>query len=327
MGSSHVPVPPQLLEGGFAFLVLRPARPLRRPRAAQFLYDLSHSAGLRLDGERARVTANAPVPRPLVVREIEWDDGDALALDILPDIQLRPVQQGVNADMCPWLKVRLELVPQLRRLVLEVPFHILVARAEIAFLGPRWFLVAADADNHAGEVVLQQHGLERVLLQRAAALDAGRLAVGKGAAAPERLIVPAYDELELPFPAELVAVLDHARDLETRIDVHQRKGHVPEKGLAGQPQQHRRVLANAPQHRQALKLVERLPQDIDALALEFVQEHNETCYAASGGDRRTRIHSYIFHARPGPKMEYRPVWRKPRLADDALQGHVAENPQ
>ena len=63
------------------------------------------------------------------------------------------------------------------RLVLDVPLHVLVARAEIAFLGAGRFLVAAHADDHAGEMVLVEHLLERVLLQRAAALDAGGLAV------------------------------------------------------------------------------------------------------------------------------------------------------
>jgi len=42
--------------------------------------------------------------------------------------------------------------------------------------------------------------------------------------------------------------------------------------LARQPQQHGRVFANAPEHAQALKLVERLAQDVDALVFQFVQK-------------------------------------------------------
>src|ERR1035437_6858514 len=121
IGKSHVSIPPQILEGRFAFLVLRPARTLRRSCAAQFLHDLMHRARLGLHRECARVTPNTPVTFSLLVGEVERDDGDALALDIFPDVQLRPVQQRVNADMSPRLEVRLELVPQLRRLGLDVP--------------------------------------------------------------------------------------------------------------------------------------------------------------------------------------------------------------
>src|ERR1035437_5346426 len=186
IGKSHISVPTQFLEGRFTFLVLRPARPLRRPCAAQFLDDLMHRARLGLHRECARVTPNAAVTFSLLVREVERDDGDALALDIFPDVQLRPVQQRVNADMSPRLEVRLELVPQLRRLVLDVPFHVLVPRAEVAFLGPGGFLVAAYADNHASKVVLVENRLQGVLFQRAAALDARRFATGIGAARLER---------------------------------------------------------------------------------------------------------------------------------------------
>src|ERR1035438_215225 len=114
MGRSHVAVAPKLLESVLAFLVLRPAGALGRAVVAQLLDDLAHRARLRLDGERARVTADAPVTFPLLVREVERDDGHALALDVFPDIQLRPVQQRVDADMGARLEVRLELVPQLR---------------------------------------------------------------------------------------------------------------------------------------------------------------------------------------------------------------------
>ena len=122
-------------------------------------------------------TAEAAVALALLVGEVERDDRDVLALDVLPDVQLGPVQQRMDADVRARLEVGLELVPQLRRLVLDVPFHVLVARAEVAFLGAGRFLVAADADDDAGEVVLVEHRLEGVLLERAAALDAGGLAV------------------------------------------------------------------------------------------------------------------------------------------------------
>src|ERR1039458_5798378 len=185
---SHVPIPPQFLERLLTLLILRAARPLRHPGAAQFLHDLVHRGSPRLDRERARVTPDAPVTFPLLVRKVERYDRDLLALDVFPDVQLRPVQKRMNPDMGPGLEVRLELVPQFRRLILDVPFHVLVARAEVAFLGPRRLLVPADTDDDARKVMPFKHPLERVLLQRAAALDTRCFAIGESAARPERLV-------------------------------------------------------------------------------------------------------------------------------------------
>ena len=95
--------------------------------------------------------------------------------------------------MSPGLELRLELVPQFGRLVLHIPLHVPVARAEVAFFGPGGFFVASDADDDARKMVLLDDRLERVLLQRAAALDPCRLATGVGAARLERRFVPTYD--------------------------------------------------------------------------------------------------------------------------------------
>ena len=70
---------------------------------------------------------------------------------------------------------------------------------------------------------------------------------------------------------EPVAVLDHRRDLVGRVDVDEREGHVAEERLAREPQQDGRVLADAPEHREVVELVERLAQDVNRLILERVQ--------------------------------------------------------
>src|ERR1035441_4940109 len=102
----------------------------------------------------------------------------------------------MNPDMGPGLEVSLELVPKLRRLILDVPLHVLVARAEVAFLGPGRFLVPADADNDAREVMPCEHPLERVPLERAAALHTRCFAARVGAARPKRLVIAAHDRSE-----------------------------------------------------------------------------------------------------------------------------------
>ena len=129
--------------------------------------------------------------------------------------------------------------------------------------------------------MLVEDCLEGVLLQDTAALDTGGVAVRESVLGLERLFVLAHDKLEFPLPAEPVAVFDHAGDLVAGIYVQQREGHMAEEGLARQPQHHGRVFANAPQHGQAVELVERLAQDVDALAFEFIQQHKlEGCIVA-----------------------------------------------
>ena len=55
--------------------------------------------------------------------------------------------------------------------------------------------------------------------------------------------------------------------------MHEREGDMAEERLAGEPEQHGRVFADAPEHGEVVELVERLAEDVDALAFEFVQEH------------------------------------------------------
>ena len=97
-------------------------------------------------------------------------------------------------------------------------------------------------------------------------------------AALKHLFVLAHDELELPFLHQPVAILDHRRNLVGRVHVHERERDVAEERFARQPQQHGRILADAPEHREVLKLVERLAQDVNALVFEFRKIiHSQFC--------------------------------------------------
>jgi hypothetical protein len=175
----------------------------------------------------------------------------------------------VNADVGAWLEIGLELVPQFRRLVFHVPLHVLVPRTEIALLGAGRLLVASDADNHAGELVLVQHRLERVFFQSAATFDPGGRAVGVGDPLFQHRLVLADNQLQLPLLNELVAILNHGRNLVSRVHVYQRERHVAQKRLARQPEHGGGILANAPEHGQVLEPVERLAQDINALIFQL----------------------------------------------------------
>src|SRR5688572_19984146 len=145
ISDSHVPIPAQLLERVLAFLVLGATGALGGFGVAQFLDDVAHGFCVRLDWKRAGRAAQAAITFTLAVRKVERDNRNVFALDVFPDIQLRPVQQGMDANVRALFKVRLELVPQFGGLVLHVPFHVFVARTEIAFLGARGFFIAANA--------------------------------------------------------------------------------------------------------------------------------------------------------------------------------------
>src|SRR5205823_5784081 len=158
--SSHVSVAPQLLKRIFALLVLSPARSLRCAGMPQLLNDLAHAARIRLDRERARRTAQTPISFALLIRKVERNHRNLLPLDIFPHIQLRPVEQGMDPDVCSLLEISLELVPQLRWLIFHVPFHVFITRAEIAFLRACRLLIAPHAHDHPGEMMLIKNLLQ-----------------------------------------------------------------------------------------------------------------------------------------------------------------------
>src|SRR5258707_4807221 len=110
--SLHVPVAPQALEGVFAFLILGAAGALGRTRDAQLLNDLGDRPRLRMDRRGAGRAAEAAVALAALVGEVERDHRDALALDVLPDVELRPVQEGVHADVRVGSRVAVELIPE-----------------------------------------------------------------------------------------------------------------------------------------------------------------------------------------------------------------------
>ena len=70
----------------------------------------------------------------------------------------------MDANVGAFFEIGLELVPKFWRLVLNVPFHVFVARAEIAFLGAGGFFIAANTDNDAGEMMLFEDMFQAVLL-------------------------------------------------------------------------------------------------------------------------------------------------------------------
>src|ERR1041385_6374145 len=80
-------------------------------------------------------------------------------------IRIHPLLHWMDADVGAFFEIGFELVPKLGRLVFHVPFHVFVARAEIAFFGAGRLFVTTDADDDAGEMMLVQDVLERIFFQ------------------------------------------------------------------------------------------------------------------------------------------------------------------
>src|SRR5262245_52309625 len=147
---SHIPFAAQLLEPVLAVLETpRPLGHVLQLAALQLDDDVVHVLRRAVDGRLAGAATEAAIAgaRSLVV--VERNGRDALALDVLPDVHLGPVEQRVDTDVRAGREVGLELVPELGRLVAHVPGVVLVARREVALLRAAALLVGARSHDHA----------------------------------------------------------------------------------------------------------------------------------------------------------------------------------
>src|SRR5690349_8800701 len=108
--------------------ILCTARSLGDRGVAQLFDNVVNGAGGGLDRHRAGGAAQASIPGPVPLVQIEVDKGNILELDVFPDIDLRPVQERMDPNVGARRKSGLELIPQLGRLVAEIPIAVLVSR-------------------------------------------------------------------------------------------------------------------------------------------------------------------------------------------------------
>src|SRR6266446_5343266 len=136
---SHVARGAQALEGVLGLLVLRASGALGDGGALELGNNIVDAGGRTRHGAGAGRAAERAIAPP-VAREIEIDHRDRLAPHIAPDVELGPMQQRVDAEMDAGRELGVEMVPELRRLVAEIPLRVLRARAEDALLGARALL-------------------------------------------------------------------------------------------------------------------------------------------------------------------------------------------
>src|SRR6202011_1258405 len=122
----------------------------------------------RLHRFRAGCAAQAPISEP-VSGEVYVDHRDVFSLDIFPNVCLGPMQQGMNSDVGSGIKISLVLVPEFRRLILKVPFKVLIPRRKIALFRSSPFLISSDADDHCMISTFLNDGLQSVSLEQSTA--------------------------------------------------------------------------------------------------------------------------------------------------------------
>ena len=214
--------------------------------------------------------AIAPHDRPLGGK-VERHDRNLLEVDVLPDVELRPVGEREDADAFVFANLRVVEAPELRPLVFRIPAVELVAKRKHPLLGPALFFVAAGTAEGGVEPILVERlpqglRLHDVGVDLAAVgdrIDAGRPA----------LFVDMHDQLEAQLLGDIgVAHAIHFLKLPGRIDVHQREGGLGRvKSLLGKANHHGRILADRVEHHRVFKLGGHLTDDVDALGFELTK--------------------------------------------------------
>src|SRR3954447_6106471 len=161
---------------------------------------------------------------------------------------------------------RIEMIPELRRLVAHVPIALKAARREHTLLGTRGLFIAADAGNQAVEAVFGERHLEALGLARGGT-GGGRQRWVDGINRRAGLDA----QIEIPFLAVVIAKAIHLRKLLAGVDMEGRERQTAEERLARQPDHDVGVLAERPQQGDLLQTGKSLAEDVDARGLELVE--------------------------------------------------------
>src|SRR5258706_1587908 len=134
------------------FAVLQPAGALRdifKLSALEFRNDVIDGLCLALDRSLAGGASQTAVPCAGALVVIKRHRRNLFALNVFPNMQLRPIEQWMDANMRAGREIGLKLVPKFRGLVAHIPKVIFIARGEITLFGPAAFLIGSGADDHA----------------------------------------------------------------------------------------------------------------------------------------------------------------------------------
>src|ERR1700683_1397074 len=195
----EVPLALAIFHGGLREAVVGSGRsPLRDPRGGDLADDLLHRVGTGAHGARARGVAHRTEAHGLLadllallrvhplaegqqhavalehfplVRVINGGELDALAADVLPDVELGPVRQRERAQVLARADAALVELPQLRSLPLGIPLPEGISERKDTLLGSCLVLVPAGPTEGGIETVgvdgiEQRGGLQAIARRR-----------------------------------------------------------------------------------------------------------------------------------------------------------------
>ena len=238
-----------VLHGAFAALVVHASAALSNACCGNFIDDFFEGVGVAFKGARDCEIAEGPetdmhhfgrfiraevevvgVGEDLacatdalaVMREVERRQGDVLAEDVVPHVELGPVVQREDAEVLAGRVHAVEQVPQLGTLVLGVPLAEVVAVGEEAFLGAGFFLVAAGPTDAGIKLVFfdgvdEGRGLEAVAARVGAGFFLDFSGVDGGLNAAD-------DEAGAESFDQVVSGFNRFREVVSSVDVDQWHG-------------------------------------------------------------------------------------------------------
>src|ERR1700722_5488378 len=89
--------------------------------------------------------------------EVQRHDGDVLKVNVLPDVQLRPVGKREDADALAGVQARVIEIPKLRALIFRIPLAMRVPEGIHALLGAGFISPASSASRSARVFRNPQH--------------------------------------------------------------------------------------------------------------------------------------------------------------------------
>src|SRR5438046_2495105 len=249
-------------------IILRAPSALRCPRGLQLgdnFVDCRRCARDRMrDGAAPERTKPFSAPR-----EIHFWNRNVFTLDVAPDVNFGPIEQWLHPNVLALRRSGRELSPEFWRLIFIIPFELRVARRKISLFRASRILVAPNSGDQCvpfvfGERLLQRHGFQLVRHRHWIVRfvpNPARTRVG----------VDFNDKIKVVMLCCPFTKLQHLGKLIGRVDVQDRKGDLPKKRFAGEPDKNVGILPHRPRHGDVFEGLIRLAKNENALVLELVE--------------------------------------------------------
>ena len=202
--------------------------------------------------------------------EVERDDGDVFSVDVLPNVEFRPVGEREDAQAFAGMDAGVENIPEFRALIARVPLAPLIAEGEDAFLSAGPFFIAARATDGGVETAVAQAIEEGGGFKAAtAALGAPDERIGTFV---ERGAVGMDNEIETEFGGVAVAEVDHFLELVGSIDVQEGEGNgAGIEGFLGEAQEDGGIFADGIEQHGSLAFGDDFAHDVNAFRFELLE--------------------------------------------------------